>query len=153
MPMTVTEPVWMTRRAYIWLQAELAELQAQQRRDLPDDVRAERIDRVERLLANALVDVDPDDDGVAEPGMVLTVRYDDTGQTETFLLGLRGAEAADIEVYSPRSPLGTAIVGARPGDRRDYATGDGRSRRVTLLAATPYSLALEPAPRLTLAGL
>ncbi|MCV7282492.1 GreA/GreB family elongation factor [Mycolicibacterium flavescens] len=151
--MTTTEPVWMTRRAYIHLQAELASLQAEQRRELPDDVAAERIRRVENLLENAIVDEDPTDDGVAEPGMVVSVRYDDTGDTETFLLGIRGAEAADIEVYSPQSSLGAAIAGARPGERRDYVTRDGRTLRVTLLAAKPYSLAFEPAPRRTLAGL
>src|ERR1700730_1632833 len=59
----------------------------------------------------------PPDDGIAEPGMVLTVRYDETGETETFLLGVPGAEAGDIEVYSMQSPLGTAIAGARAGQR------------------------------------
>lgn len=48
-------------------------------------------------------------------GMVLTVRYDETGDTETFLLGIRGAEYDDMKVYSVQSPLGTAILGARPG--------------------------------------
>jgi transcription elongation factor GreA len=40
------------------------------------------------------------DDGIAEPGMVLTVRFDDTGDIETFLPGVRGAELGDVEVYS-----------------------------------------------------
>ena len=34
------------------------------------------------------------------------MRYDDTGEIETFLLGVRGAEDADIDVYSMQSPLG-----------------------------------------------
>ena len=54
--------------------------------------RQERIRQIQDLLANAVVDKTPPDDGVAEPGMVLTARYDDTGDTETFLLGVRGAE-------------------------------------------------------------
>lgn len=75
--------------------------------------------------------------------MVLTVRYDDTGATETFLLGIRGgAEAADIEVYSPHSPLGAALVGARPGEKRNFTKKDGRRLCVSLLAAEPYSSAV-----------
>ena len=126
--MTTTEGVWMTRRAYIRLQAELAGLRSQPAIEVPDDfmdyddnvvvayrARQARIGQIHDLLANAIVGEDPPDDGVAEPGMVLTVRYDDTGDTETFLLGVRGVEDADIEVYSAQSPLGSAIVGARPG--------------------------------------
>ena len=72
--------------------------------------------------------------------MVLTVRYDDTGDTETFLLGVRGVEDADIEVYSAQSPLGNAIVGARPGEQRTYSIPSNDSVPVTLLDAVPYGL-------------
>lgn len=156
--MTSTDRVWMTRRAYIKLQAELAELRARHRPEVSDDatdddaartaedrMRSNRIHRIEDLLANAVVGENPPDDGVAEPGMVLTIRYDDTGDTETFLLGIRGIEPAEIEVYSPRSPLGVAILGARPGDRRTYEAPTGKELRVTLLEATPYEGAIDSA--------
>ena len=94
--------------------------------------------RSTRLLPNAIVGQNPPDDGIAEPGMVLTIRYDETGETETFLLGVRGAEDADIEVYSPQSPLGSAIVGARAGEQRTYATASGANAPVTVLKAVPY---------------
>jgi len=96
--MTTTQGVWMTRRAYIRLQAELAGLRSQPAIEVPDDfmdydnnvvaayqARQARIGQIHDMLANAIVGEDPPDDGVAEPGMVLTVRYDDTGDTETFL--------------------------------------------------------------------
>lgn len=89
---------------------------------------------------NATVGEDPPDDGIAEPGMVLTVRYDETGDTETFLLGVRGAEHDDIEVYSLQSPLGAAIVGARPGERRTYTLPNGGELGVTLLKSVPYGV-------------
>jgi transcription elongation GreA/GreB family factor len=72
--------------------------------------------------------------------MVVTIRYDDTGDTETFLLGVRGAEYADMEVYSIESPLGAAIVGARPGERRTYQLPSGTPLAVTLLQAVPYGI-------------
>jgi transcription elongation factor GreA len=89
---------------------------------------------------NAVVGEDPPDDGIAEPGMVVTIRRDSTGDTETFLLGLHGAEYADMPVYSIESPLGAAIAGARPGERRTYRLPNGGPLRVTLLTAVPYGL-------------
>ena len=72
--------------------------------------------------------------------MVLTVRYDDTGEIETFLLGVRGAEDADIDVYSMQSPLGGAIAGARVGEQRTYSIPSGANLPVTLLTAVPYGM-------------
>jgi transcription elongation factor GreA len=46
-----------------------------------------RIQQIHDLLINAVVGEDPPNDGIAEPGMVVTVRYDATGDTDTFLLG------------------------------------------------------------------
>jgi transcription elongation GreA/GreB family factor len=70
--------------------------------------------------------------------MVLTIRYDDDGETETFLLGVRGAEDSELEVYSVHSPLGSAIAGARPGEQRTYTIPSGANLPVTLLSAVPY---------------
>jgi transcription elongation factor GreA len=70
----------------------------------------------------------------------LTIRYDDTGDIETFLLGVRGAEHGDMNVYSNRSPLGAAIEGARPGERRTYSLPSGGILAVTLLEAVPYGI-------------
>ncbi len=72
--------------------------------------------------------------------MVLTVRYDDTGEIETFLLGVRGAEVAGIDVYSMQSPLGRTITGARPGEQRTYSVPSGADVAVTLLKAVPYEM-------------
>jgi transcription elongation GreA/GreB family factor len=148
--MTDTRPrrTWLTPHAHQRLRAELAELNrtAGAADDLADQddraaLRRQRQDRlreIQDLLATAVVGEDPPDDGIAEPGMVLTVRYDDTGDAETFLLGTRAAEHGDIEVYSPDSPLGTALTGARPGEQRAYRVPAGGTLRVTLLEAVPY---------------
>jgi transcription elongation factor GreA len=101
--------------------------------------RQARILQIHDLLANAVVGEDPPDDGIAEPGMVLTVRYDD-GETETFLLGVRVDDQSGMEVYSPQSPLGKAIGGARPGEQRSYLVPSGATVTVTLVDAVPYGL-------------
>ena len=129
--------VWKTRKAYIGLQMQLAALRGR-RPGTRSPAQQARIRRLDTLITNASVDAQPADDGVAEPGMVLTIRHDNTGQTETFLLGLRGAEDVDLEVYSPHSPLGTALAGAHAGEQRTYHSADGAPRDVTLIHATPY---------------
>ncbi len=157
--MTTTERLWMTREAHTRLQAELAALRSRPN-IVPEDfmdyddnlvanytARQARIRQIQDLLSNAVVGEDPPDDGIAEPGMVLTVRYDDTGETETFLLGVRGAEDADIDVYSMQSPLGRAIAGARPGEQRTYSIPSGANLPVTLLKAVPYGMHMPKSTR------
>ncbi len=99
-----------------------------------------RIQQIHDLLINAVVGEDPPNDGIAEPGMVVTIRHDATGDTDTFLLGVHGAEYADMAVYSIQSPLGAAIAGARPGERRTYHLPTGAAMAVTLLKKVPYGL-------------
>ena len=93
-------------------------------------------------MTKAVIGEKPARDPIAEPGMVLTIRYDDFGETETFLLGRRGAEDAEIKVYSMASLLGRAIAGARPGDQRIYSLPNETGRPVTLLEAVPYEMHL-----------
>ena len=148
---TSSQGAWMSPHAYERLERELATLRelcaaaaATGDTDANDAAvrRAwqARIQQIHDLLVNAVVGEDPPDDGIAEPGMVLTIRYDDTGDTETFLLGVRGAEYGDMEVYSNQSPLGAAIAGARPGERRTYTLPSGATLTVTLLKAVPYGI-------------
>lgn len=136
-------PVWMTPQAADRLRNELAELTASADEPDGDDLasyhqRLARVQQIRDLLDDAVIGQDPPDDGVAEPGMVLTVRYDDTEEVETFLLGIRGAEDGDLEVYSPDSPLGRALIGARQDEQRTYQLPSGAVLPVTLLKAVPY---------------
>lgn len=141
--------ICLTRHEYGRLLSELTALRSRRSIEVPDDfmdhdtnriarfsARRARIREIEDLLARAIVNDTPAH--TAEPGMVLTIRYEDSGETETFLLGRYGAEDADITVYSTLSPLGRAIAGARPGERRVYPIPDGASPVVTLISAEPY---------------
>ena len=150
--MTSSQRVWISPPAYERLQRELGtlrELCAAAAADGDADENAAavqrawqiRIQQIHDLLINAVVGKDPPDDGIAEPGMVLTIRYDDgTEDIETFLLGVRGAEYGDTEVYSDQSPLGAAISGARPGEQRTYTLPSDATLTVTLLKAVPYGI-------------
>jgi transcription elongation factor GreA len=152
--MTSIQRIRMTHQDYTRLHDELAALRSRHSIEVPDDLmdydanllgrhsaRQARIREIEDLLTNAVVvGEEAVFDPVAQPGMVLTIRYDDTGDTETFLLGRPAVDDADVKVYSMASPLGRVIAGARPGDRRVYAIPDETGRLVTLLKAVPYGM-------------
>ncbi len=137
--------VWISRQARDRMEAELVELLAVSAEDDNTDwdqhqARKARIWQIQDLLMNASVGEAPPDDGVAEPGMILTVRFEGSGETETFLLGTPIAELGDLEVCSAQSPLGSAISGARPGEQRSYQVPSGAKVTVTLLDAAPYGV-------------
>lgn len=159
--MRKTTDTWMTREAYERLKEELRVLSTLPEDDIGTDsgsdhggaggiipapryihdpaVRLARVQTIERLLREAVVEEAAPDDGVAAPGKVLTIRYDGEEETEEFLLGVRDASVADaVTVYSPQSPLGEALLGAVPGERRTFTSPRGAVIGVTLVAAAPY---------------
>lgn len=160
---TQTQVTWLTQDAHDRLKAELDDLVAQrpviaqkinaarEEGDLKENggyhaareeqgVMEARIRYLQELLHTAQVGETPTESGVAVPGTVLTVRYEDDDDAETFLLGSREEGAhGDLEVYSPNSPLGSALLGAKAGDTVSYALPDGGSMAVTLVSAEPYS--------------
>lgn len=154
---------WLTQEAYDRLQAELDQLTGPGRTEISKKIEAARaegdlrenggyhaakeeqgkaearIRQLTKLLREAKVGAAPVADGVAGPGMVVTVRFAGTGEPETFLIGSREeARVGEVEVYSAQSPLGRALTGARVGATVEYLLPNGRSMQVTLLAAEPY---------------
>jgi transcription elongation factor GreA len=158
-----TAVTWLTQEAYDRLTNELEELKAnrpvlakeindrREEGDLRENggyqaAREEqgkqegRILQLQDMLRRAKVGEAPPDDGVAEPGMVVTVRYEGDEDTETFLLGSREeAETAGVAVYSPQSPIGKALNGRHEGDTVEYETPNGKTMKVELISAKPFS--------------
>lgn len=159
--------VWLTQEASDRLAAELERLQgpgraetsrriaeAREEGDLRENggyhaAREEqskseaRIAQLEDMLSRARVGQTPPDDGLVEAGMQVTVRFDDDAETETFLLGAREVLALDASVegsvYSPQSPLGAAITGKRPGDTASFTAPHGRTVKVEIIDAKPFT--------------
>jgi transcription elongation factor GreA len=154
---------WLTQEAYDRLKAELEHLQGPGRTEIAKKIEAAReegdlrenggyhaakeeqgkqearILQLRQLLENAQVGTAPSVAGVAAPGMVVKVAFDgDDEDTLEFLLGSREDAGASIEVYSPQSPLGSAINGHRIGDTTQYELPNGKSMAVKLLSAEPY---------------
>ncbi len=96
-----------------------------------------RVRQLTQLLANATIGETPPDDGVVEPGMLVTVEL--FGDEETFLLGSREIADGSLQVFSEASPLGSAINGLKVGDTTSYTAPNGKSIEVTITGAKPYT--------------
>lgn len=134
----VSDAVWMSAVARDRLADEVSELD--RRVAAGDDVDAARLGLLRELLRNAEVDRKPDD-GLVEPGMRVTIRFDADASMATFLFGERALAdldpGVDVEVYSPTSPLGAAINGRYAGDEVVYAAPSG-PQRITIVQAVPF---------------
>ena len=71
--------------------------------------------------------------------MVVTYKFVGDDETEKFLLGAREIEPEGLKVYSPQSPLGSAILGATKGDTVTYTAPNGKDLQVEIVDAVPYA--------------
>jgi len=157
-----TPQTWLTHEAADRLRAELAELEGPRRTDVVKKIEAARaegdlkenggyhaareeqgkivgrIRQLKHMLENAHIGTPPESEsGVVGLGMV--VKIDMAGDEMTFLLGSREIATGDIEVYSEKSPLGSAILGAKIGEQVNYETPSKKIFVVTILEANPYA--------------
>src|SRR5437016_3387474 len=154
---------WLTQEAYDRLKAELDHLSGPGRIDIAKKIEAARdegdlkenggyhaakdeqgqiearIILLQHILENARVGAPPRTDGVVGPGMTVTIRFVKDDEEVTFLLASREESGSPIDVYSPRSPLGAAIMGKKAGERATYSLPNGRASTVEILEAVPYA--------------
>ena len=154
---------YLTVEAYDRLTAELAQLSGPGRVEIAKRIEAARLEgdlrenggyhaakeeqgkmearirQITQLLQSATVgDTPPPDDGVVEPGMVVTVEMFD--EEETFLLGHREIQDhTDMHVFSEASPLGAAVNGKSVGDTVSYLAPNGKTIEVKILHTRPYA--------------
>ena len=153
---------WLTQEAYDRLKAELDDLSGRGRIDIAKKIEAAReegdlrenggyhaakdeqgqmearIITLQHILETARVGAPPRTDGVVGPGMTVTVRFVKDEDEVTFLLASREESGSPIDVYSPRSPLGSAITGKKVGEKATYSLSNGRASTVEILDAVPY---------------
>ena len=163
MTQTSENATWLTQEAYNQLKAELEYLSGPARIEIAKKIEAAReegdlrenggyhaakeeqgkqearVRQLQQLLENAKVGEAPPDDGVVEPGMVVTVAFDgDPDDKITFLLASREYASSEIETYSPQSPLGQSVNGKKVGDTAQYEMPNGKTASVEILEAKPY---------------
>ncbi|MEY3177399.1 MAG: hypothetical protein RLZZ348_587 [Actinomycetota bacterium] len=153
---------WLTQEAADRLTAELAELEGPLRAEIIKKIetaRAEgdlkenggyhaareeqgkiegRIRQLKHMLEHAHIGTPPvGESGVVGLGMLVTV--DIAGDEIKFLLGSREIASGDVDVYSEKSPLGAAVLGAKVGQTVTYTAPTGKQIQVADLEAQPYS--------------
>lgn len=96
-----------------------------------------RIQALQDMLQHAEVGETPADDGIVEPGMVVTALV--AGREQTFLLGSRDAGGdLGIQVFSAQAPLGAAVIGHKVGDKLSFEAPTGRMIDVEIIEAKPF---------------
>ena len=158
----MTDQTWLTEEAATRLRAELLDLEGPRFADIVKKIEAARaegdlkenggyhaareeqgkivgrIRQVKHMLENAVIGTPPQgESGVVGLGMV--VKIDMAGDVLTFLLGSREIASGDIDVYSEKSPLGSAILGAKIGEQVNYETPSKKIFVVTILEAAPFA--------------
>ncbi|MGI8667872.1 MAG: GreA/GreB family elongation factor [Jatrophihabitans sp.] len=69
----------------------------------------------------------------AEVGSLVTIQFDDDGETQDYLIGLVEQAGSGVEVITPASPLGSVLLGAQPGDQLSYKVASGATLTVRLV--------------------
>jgi transcription elongation factor GreA len=158
---TTQSVTWLTQEAYDRLKAEHDQLAGEGRTEIAKKIEAAReegdlkenggyhaakeeqgkmearIRQLTQLLESAQVGGQAADDGVVQPGMVVTV--DLAGEPMRFLLGSREVADDQLDVYSEKSPLGAAIIGHKSGDVVSYSAPNGKAVEVKVVEAKPYT--------------
>ena len=86
-----------------------------------------RIRHLQALLLDAEIVEAGGTDSVA-PGVVVSICYEGDDDAERFLIGSIEERHGDVEVISPRSPLGEALMGHAIGDIVSYEAPGGELR-------------------------
>ncbi len=75
-----------------------------------------RIRDLEAMLERAEIVEPGADDGIVAAGSVVTIRYVGDDDEETYLLGSIEERREGLDVMSPGSPIGQALIGGQTGD-------------------------------------
>jgi transcription elongation factor GreA len=154
----MSSQTWLTQEAADRLAAELANLETEGRTEVIKKIEAARaegdlkenggyhaardeqgkiearIRQLKQMLENATIGAPPASaDGIVGAGMVVSAIVADDEMR--FLLGSREIATDDLDVYSEKSPLGAAVLGAKIGDKVSYTLPNGKSISVEILGA------------------
>jgi transcription elongation factor GreA len=92
-----------------------------------------RIRQIAAMLENAeIVAGDENGDSVSH-GSVVAIRYEGDDDVERYLIGSIEERHDDLDVISPSSPLGKALLGAGPGDDVSFIAPTGAQLKVTVV--------------------
>ena len=149
------DPTHLTRATYERLQAELEDLTTRGRVEIARAIEAaralgdlsenadyhaakdhqgtmeSRIRQIQATLAKATIVEDVEAasaSGTVSAGSIVSIRYDGDEDVERFLVGSIEERHDGLNVVSPRSPLGQALLGRSAGDVVEYDAPGGKLR-------------------------
>ncbi len=99
-------------------------------------IRLEELDaRIAQLHEKLSAPVAPrsGDTDTVQVGSRVTIRFGGEPDPEPFLVGLLEEAGTSVEVITPTSPLGRALLGARSGDSVEYRSAAGRALSATVV--------------------
>jgi transcription elongation factor GreA len=85
-----------------------------------------RIRQLEYIIETAEI-IEGVDEGIVSPGSIVTIVYegDDDSMAERYLVGHMEEKVGDLDVMSPESPLGSALMGASADTFVEYEAPTG----------------------------
>jgi transcription elongation factor GreA len=88
-----------------------------------------RIRQLEFIIETAEI-IEGGDEGIVSAGSIVTIVYegDDDSMAERYLVGHMEEKVGDLDVMSPESPLGSALIGASAGTWVEYEAPTGKLR-------------------------
>jgi transcription elongation factor GreA len=92
-----------------------------------------RIRHIQTLLDRAEIVEGETEGGAVGAGSIVEIRYEGDDSSDRYLIGSI-EERVDIEVISPGSPLGQALMGRRAGDVVSFDAPSGATLRVEVVA-------------------
>ena len=167
MSTTNSDEQWLSPTAYERLKREHERLVTEGRKDVSEQIKIARahgdisenadysaakerqglmearIRELEQILRTAVVaDPSAQPSTVVRPGMVVTILREATGGEETYLVGSSSNRGEGVDVVSPSSPLGSALMERSVGESVSYQAPVGMLT-VKLLAIRPYQISPE----------
>ena len=158
-----TASTWLTQESFDRLSAELVERSGPMRSEITKKIELAReegdlkenggyhaareeqgknegrVRQLTKMLEAAQIGTPEIEEGIVSQGMVVTVNFPDLDDTETFLLGSREEAAhTSIDVYSPTSPMGAAVLNQEVGAEISYETPSGKTLRIVIVSAELY---------------
>jgi transcription elongation factor GreA len=92
-----------------------------------------RIAQLAQLIENAEI-VEGGEGEAVSHGSVVGIRYEGDDDVERYLVGSIEERHDDLDVISPSSPLGEALIGATPGDAVSFTAPTGAELRVEVVS-------------------
>jgi len=91
-----------------------------------------RIRDLQALLLDAEIIEAGETDEVSQ-GHVIQIRYEGDDDAERYLIGSIEEKGSDVEVLTPGSPLGKALLGAKVGDWVEFDSPTGATLKVEVV--------------------